>query len=93
MGSESTLDVSGVSTPLELHLLLARHFSFPEYYGHNWDAFWDCVRNGEACPLPERLTIHGMVALEKRLPREAELFRQCLSDLVDERPEFTILVA
>jgi RNAse (barnase) inhibitor barstar len=36
------LQGSGMATEHELHAELARVFRFPDYYGHNWDAFNEC---------------------------------------------------
>ncbi len=42
---ESTIqiDLSSCKTLGELHLLLKAKFGFPEYYGENWSALWDCL--------------------------------------------------
>jgi hypothetical protein len=34
------IDLSAVATPSELHTLLAKALSFPDFYGCNWAAFW-----------------------------------------------------
>jgi RNAse (barnase) inhibitor barstar len=73
------IDLSRVTTAGELH--------FPEYYGHNWDAFWDCIKDPEQSLMPPRLRIVGWNHLAARLPREAALLRECLENLPEERPE------
>ena len=92
MASLGPLNVSQVSTKQELHSLLAKYFSFPSYYGHNWDAFWECITESERA-LPTELIVEGFTQLEARLPREAQSFRQCLSELSIERPECRVVVA
>ena len=37
------LDLSGCNTLGELHRRLKTTFGFPEYYGENWPALWDCL--------------------------------------------------
>ena len=37
------LDFSGVKTWVDIHAILEKEFDFPDYYGANWDAFWDCI--------------------------------------------------
>ena len=37
------LDLSRCATFGELHRLLKATFGFPEYYGENWSALWDCL--------------------------------------------------
>jgi ribonuclease inhibitor len=84
-GSASTLiiDVAEVQSREALHELLADAFHFPDYYGRNWDAFDECIRD---VSLPPRVTIRGLKALRNRLPREAELLSQCVRGLMAEDP-------
>jgi RNAse (barnase) inhibitor barstar len=84
------IDVSSISSSEELHELLSSKLSFPGYYGRNWDAFWDCVRDPEQSIIPKQLFIRGWSKIESRLPRDAKLLRDCLEDLAGERPEVTI---
>ena len=37
------LDFSGVKTWIDIHAIIEKEFDFPNYYGANWDAFWDCT--------------------------------------------------
>ena len=75
------VDVGTVSTPQELHSLIAEAFHFPDYYGQNWDAFDECIRDVE---LPLRIEIVGLEGLRVRLPREAELFQRCVIAFIEE---------
>lgn len=75
------IDVGAASSHEELHRLLAAAFHFPDYYGHNWDAFDECIREVR---LPVSIEITGFETLRARLPREAELLRQCVGDFVSE---------
>ena len=65
----------------ELHGLLKEALRFPDYYGKNWDAFDECIRDVE---LPPHVEIAGLEMLRARLPREADLLQQCVSDFVTE---------
>ena len=76
-----TVDVASVSTREELHSVLSGAFGFPDYYGRNWDAFDECIRDA---PLPPHLKIIGLASLHARLPREAELLERCVRDFVQE---------
>ena len=40
---EVSLDFSKCSSQEELHQELSGKFCFPEYYGNNLDALWDCL--------------------------------------------------
>lgn len=82
------IDVGSVTTRQELHSRLAESFRFPGYYGHNWDAFDECIREIE---IPKCLEIVGFETLLNQLPREARLFYECLTEFVTEdHPAVTI---
>ena len=73
------VDFVGVTRKEEVHDRLATAFGFPDYYGKNWDAFWDCVTMLD--PMPQKIRIRGMKVLADVLPREETLLRKCLEDL------------
>ena len=37
------LEQAGCGTLDEVHERIKRAFGFPDYYGENWDAMWDCM--------------------------------------------------
>jgi ribonuclease inhibitor len=77
------IDVRALETREALHEALARAFRFPNYYGRNWDAFEECIRDVK---VPLQVQVVGIDALRTRLPREGDLLRQCLSSFVAEDP-------
>ena len=38
-----TIDFTDVKNFLEMHFVIKEALDFPDYYGCNWDAFWDCI--------------------------------------------------
>ena len=46
------IDCGHIQTAAELHRILAQTLSFPEWYGHNLDALYDCLTE-----LPEETTV------------------------------------
>jgi len=80
---ELLIDVRNVKTREELHELLATLLKFPDYYGRNWDAFDECIRD---FPPVTPVRVVGMQELGSVLPREATLMRQCFSAFEAEMP-------
>jgi ribonuclease inhibitor len=81
--AELVIDVGGVQTREELHELISRVLNFPGYYGKNWDAFDECIRD---FPPKANIRINGLRQLENTLPREAALMRQCFMTYEAEMP-------
>ena len=62
---EITLDFTGVKTLWELYERIRVACDFPEWYGKNWDAFWDLLSE----PRDETMvTVRGI----QMLPRELQ---------------------
>lgn len=40
---EYAIDCSGITTAQQMHQLLAQALRFPQWYGHNLDALYDCL--------------------------------------------------
>jgi RNAse (barnase) inhibitor barstar len=74
--SRYSLDVGSITSTEELHALLFNVFSFPDYYGNNWDAFDECI--GEI-PKPAVVDVSGLFALRSRLSRDASFLMKCLN--------------
>ena len=43
MVNKIVLDLQGFTSEWDLHEYLKNCFAFPDYYGHNPDALWDCL--------------------------------------------------
>ncbi|WP_431512394.1 barstar family protein [Variovorax sp. DAIF25] len=82
--SEVTIDLSDVASPLELQQRLSRSLEFPDWYGKNWDAFWDAITG--LVDMPHQLRLLGWQTLKDRLPLDAELLRACLEKMQKELP-------
>jgi ribonuclease inhibitor len=79
------IDLSAVTSSVELHDLLSRSLDFPDFYGRNWDAFWDAITGLVA--MPYHLRIRGWQTLLERLPKDAAKMRSCLDRMVKQYPE------
>ncbi len=79
------IDLQAIASPEELHSLLMRSLSFPGWYGENWDAFWDVITGLVEMPLAIKFI--GWHDFSQRLPREANLLKECLAQMQDEYPQ------
>lgn len=79
------IDLSAVTSTAELHATLRDALDFPDWYGANWDAFWDAITG--LVEMPVQLQLHGWDGLATRLPRDAQLLRQCLEKMTVHYPE------
>ncbi|WKX70176.1 barstar family protein [Streptomyces sp. XD-27] len=74
------IDLAGVTTVRHLHVLLKQELGFPDFYGMNWDAFWDAITG--LVELPRDLTFTGWSAFEATLPEDARIMRGLLDEYV-----------
>ena len=69
-----TIDLRNISRWREMHLLFKDVLDFPDYYGCNWDALWDCL--SEMYGEPIHVEIIGLDEFEGKCPEtKAPLIR------------------
>ena len=73
-----TLDFRNVEHFLEVHYIIKTELDFPDYYGCNWDAFWDCMKEkaGESLIIK----IKGLELLEKKFPGESKIMLELFTE-------------
>ena len=80
------LELTGCGTLDEVHERIKRAFGFPDYYGENWNAMWDCMDG-----LFDRREI--MVREFWTMPQEVQAYSRPLMEILDrlhrENPEIT----
>lgn len=54
-----------------LHERIRKTFGFPAYYGRNWDAMWDCLRDVFFPAVPRRIVVEGLGAMAGDLQNTA----------------------
>ncbi len=75
-----TLDFSKVKYYLEFHTVLKKGLDFPEYYGCNWDALWDCLTDMVGDPI--NIEILGLDNIERRFGKDTvEMFVEILKKI------------
>ena len=59
-----TIDFSNVNHYLEMHAIIKEALEFPDYYGCNWSAFWDCLTDMYGEPI--HIEIIGLEVMERK---------------------------
>jgi RNAse (barnase) inhibitor barstar len=80
------IDLKEVNATQDLHGLLSDKLGFPNWYGNNWDAFWDIIADTEIVTIPNRLVLLGFKELSEKLPKDAQMLQQCFLDMKKEYP-------
>ncbi|OAB33532.1 barstar family protein [Paenibacillus glacialis] len=81
-----SLDVGNIQDSKEFHSLLKKELEFPDFYGMNWDAFWDAITG--LVELPETLSFEGWDKLNIVLPEDSQILSSLLSKFNDEHPSW-----
>lgn len=60
------IDFRNIRYYSEMHLIIKEALDFPDYYGQNWSAFWDCLTDMVDDPI--HIQIHGIGVLDRKFP-------------------------
>lgn len=64
------VDFTNVKYYLEMHAVIKKSLDFPDYYGRNWSAFWDCLSDMRGDPI--HIEIIGIEVIERKFVNAAE---------------------
>ena len=83
------LDFTGCKNLREIHSILKNKFGFPDYYGKNWSALWDCLDGlfldeGEVI-----VKIYGFNSLEDELREYCVSMLEVFDDVHERTPNVT----
>ena len=73
------INVSDVTDIGQLHRLLMKSLVFPDYYGMNWDAFWDAITG--LVELPDSIVFEGWVHLENLVSEDTKIMKSMFTKL------------
>ena len=83
-----TLDLTGCKYLGEIHERIRIAFDFPEWYGANWDAFWDLLQS--ECDADE-VIIRGIKTLPDEFESDIRMMEDTLEEKVKEREKYSSL--
>lgn len=81
--NEITLDCGGLETKAQLHAALADALAFPDWYGNNLDALYDCLTDLDA-------PVYLHLANWDQLPEWKAAFAAVFDDAENDCMEFTV---
>ncbi|WP_218096267.1 barstar family protein [Paenibacillus solanacearum] len=70
------IDLNAIKNISDLHKLLKEKLGFPNFYGMNWDAFWDSIIG--LVEMPRTLKLIGWKSLLNTLPSDSLIMKECL---------------
>ncbi len=82
-----TIDFTDVEYYLEMHKVIQKSLSFPDYYGCNWSAFWDCLI--EMYGEPISIEIIGLDVIGRKFEDAASKMIEILKRFKYYEPSFT----
>ncbi|WP_139921898.1 barstar family protein [Hymenobacter sp. DG01] len=85
------LDLSGITTEHALHKLFKTHLGFPDFYGHNWDAFRDSIRG--LVEMPDELVLVNWHAYAQACPKGMAILQEIIQDYPLDMPGKQIILA
>lgn len=83
-----SIDVGQATNSVDLHLILKESLDFLDFYGKNWDAFWDAITG--LVELPLKIIFEKWNVFAQNLPEEAEYLRKILICFNQEHPEWQV---
>ena len=72
-----TLDLTGCQYLGEIHQRIKKAFEFPDFYGENWDAFWDLLRS--ECDA-DKIIVAGEDSVSEELSASVQTMRGILEE-------------
>ena len=73
-----TIDFTNVQHYLEMHFIIREALDWPDYYGCNWDASWDCLTNMVGRPV--HIEIIGLDVIERKFDNAARTMIETLKE-------------
>lgn len=73
-----TVDLKGVKTPMQFQLVIKQMLCMPDFYGMNWEAYWDSVTG--LITLPDELILNGWHIYKSIQKEDAELFEKIMKE-------------
>lgn len=84
------LDLTGCTDREDLHQRIRKTFGFPEYYGKNWDALWDCLTDLFGVDDQRQIHIKAFSTMSEDMKEYCLPMRRLFDDLQKEYPNLLV---
>ncbi len=71
-----SINMKSVKTPVEFQSTIKQALGMPDFYGRNWDAYWDAITG--LITLPDELILDGWHEYKSIQKEDAEMFEQIM---------------
>lgn len=71
------IDLAKIESLKHLHSVFKTELGFPEWYGMNWDAFWDSITG--LIELKSNLKLSNFKSFEAAFSRDAEILNEIVN--------------
>ena len=75
--SHYIIDFTHVDRFDEFHDAIRKGLDFPDYYGKNWSALWDCLTDMSG---DINIEIRGFDVIKEKFPEAADMFLEILNE-------------
>ena len=73
-----TIDFTNIGSYFDMHRIIQESLDFPDYYGCNWDAFWDCLTDMLGRPI--HIEIIGLEVIKRKFGDTADKILEILKE-------------
>ena len=80
-----TLDLTGCKYLGEIHQRIKKAFDFPDFYGENWDAFWDLLWS--ECDA-DKVIVLGEKAVSEELKPSVKMIYKILKEFQEHHAKY-----
>jgi ribonuclease inhibitor len=84
------IDLKLISSIDELHKKFKIKLNFPDFYGMNWDAFWDAITG--LVEMPAILRLIGWSEFTSKFPSDSRILRELIQDFNDHFHQHKVIV-
>lgn len=79
------IDLGRIVNIKHLHDIFAERLYFPEFYGNNWDAFWDSIIG--IVEMPKNLTLTNWEKFENTFKKDSKILKEIIADYNNQKAE------